>query len=80
MKKENETMRNKLVIVDETSMIGILLGYSLLSMVKDANIILVGDVDQLASVEPGCFMKDVDSSAIAVSWLTKGFRNGGSIS
>lgn len=80
MKKENETMRNKLVIVDETSMIGILLGYSLLSMVKDANIILVGDVDQLASVEPGCFMKDmIDSSAIAVSWLTKGFRNGGSI-
>ncbi len=80
MKKKDETMRNKLVIVDETSMIGISLGYSLLSMVKDANLILVGDVDQLASVEPGCFMKDIiDSSSIAVSWLTKGFRNGGSI-
>jgi len=75
-----EHLENKLIIVDETSMIGIKLGFALLKMSKDCNLVLVGDIDQLASIEPGSFMKDIiESGEVSVSYLTKGFRNGGSI-
>lgn len=70
----------KLVIVDESSMMGILLAKRLLKYLRNANVIFVGDVDQLASIEPGCFLKDIIASGkVTVSKLTKGFRNGGSI-
>lgn len=72
--------KKKLVIVDEVSMVGIKLGLSLLKIARYCNLILVGDVDQLASIEPGLFMKDIiESGIVPVSKLTKGFRNGGSI-
>lgn len=80
IKQSGEKPERKLIVVDETSMIGTKLASVLLSNVKNCNIIFVGDIDQLASIEPGCFMKDIISCGqVMVSYLTKGFRNGGSI-
>lgn len=81
---KNKTFSNppegKLIIVDESSMIGILLGENVMEFAKNNNLILVGDVDQLASIEPGNFLRDlIESKRIPVSFLRKGFRNDGSI-
>lgn len=75
-----ENTDGKLYIIDETSMIGIMLGNTVLKMGRHSNIIFVGDIDQLASIEPGTFMKDmIESGIVPVSRLTKGFRSDGSI-
>jgi exodeoxyribonuclease V alpha subunit len=63
------------VIVDESSMLDIGLACSLLSAIGDANLILVGDVDQLPAVGPGTFLKDlIDSGSVPVVRLTHIFR------
>lgn len=66
------------VIVDETSMVDIQLASSLLEAIPStAHLILVGDVNQLPSVGPGSFMKDVIESGVAsVSSLTEIKRQG----
>jgi len=52
-----------LVIVDEASMIDLVLLDRLLQAVKpEARLILLGDQDQLPSVEPGCAFKDLVQS------------------
>lgn len=72
--------RNKLIIVDEASMIGVLLGETVMEFAENNNLILVGDVDQLASIEPGNFLRDlIESKCVPTSFLKKGFRNDGSI-
>lgn len=45
-----------MVIVDETSMLGVELAYDLLQAIGKANICFVGDKDQLPSVDPGNFL------------------------
>jgi exodeoxyribonuclease V alpha subunit len=81
--RENAFRRNAtspleadLVVVDEASMLDILLGASLLGAIKSpTSIILVGDVDQLPPVGPGNFLRDlIDSRKLAVSRLTQIFR------
>ncbi|MFZ5687188.1 MAG: ATP-dependent RecD-like DNA helicase, partial [Bacillota bacterium] len=64
------------LIIDETSMVDIILMYNLLKAVADKTIvILVGDVDQLPSVGPGNVLKDIiDSGIVNVVRLTKIFR------
>lgn len=63
------------LIVDECSMVGILLMRRLLEGVcKDARIILVGDKDQLPSVEAGCVLKDILDSDLPSVCLTEIFR------
>lgn len=64
------------LIIDEASMIDILLMYSLLKAVPDKmRLILVGDVDQLPSVGAGTVLQDIIESGIApVVRLTKIFR------
>ena len=64
------------VIVDEASMLDVLLANSLLKAIHPlSQLILVGDVDQLPSVGPGTVLRDViDSGAIPVTKLTKVFR------
>jgi len=59
------------LIIDETSMIDIELMASLLAACKpECKLILVGDVDQLPSVGPGCVLKDViDSEVVPVTRL-----------
>lgn len=64
------------LIIDETSMVDIILMYNLLKAVSDGTVvILVGDVDQLPSVGAGNVLKDIISSAVApVVYLTRIFR------
>ena len=63
----------KLIIIDEASMIDIFLANSLLKAIKDdAKVIIVGDVDQLPSVGPGQVLKDlIDSKTIKTSYLNE---------
>ena len=64
------------VIVDEFSMVDILLFYNLLkALPKDAHLLLVGDADQLPSVGPGNVLRDLlRSEAIPTVRLTELFR------
>ncbi len=52
-----------LVIVDEASMLDLLLAYSLVRAIRPGtHLVLVGDVDQLPSVGPGNVLRDVISA------------------
>lgn len=64
------------LLVDEGSMVDITLMYSLLkALPKHAALVLVGDVDQIPSVGPGCVLESViDSGAIPTVRLTQIFR------
>ena len=66
----------ELLVVDEASMVDILLMHALLRAVPDrAALLVVGDVDQLPSVGPGQVLADVIASgAVPVVRLTEVFR------
>lgn len=68
-----------LVVVDEASMVDVILANQLLRAVSPwACLVLVGDVDQLPSVGPGTFLSDViRSDAVPVVRLTHIFRQAG---
>jgi len=65
-----------LLVIDESSMVDILLMHALLRAVPDrAALLIVGDVDQLPSVGPGQVLADVIASgAVPVVRLTEVFR------
>jgi len=65
-----------LLIVDETSMVDVMLMQALLKAIPNrAALLVVGDIDQLASVGPGQVLSDVISSgAIPLVRLTEVFR------
>ncbi|MBK9091117.1 MAG: ATP-dependent RecD-like DNA helicase [Holophagales bacterium] len=65
-----------LVVVDEASMIDVLLARSLLeAMPPGAALLLVGDADQLPSVGPGQVLRDIlESAAVPAVRLTEIFR------
>ena len=65
-----------LLVVDETSMVDVMLMQALMKAVPDeAALLLVGDIDQLPSVGPGQVLADVISSgAVPVVRLTEVFR------
>jgi exodeoxyribonuclease V alpha subunit len=65
-----------LLVVDETSMVDVLLMQALMKAVPDkAALLIVGDIDQLPSVGPGQVLADVISSgAVPVVRLTEVFR------
>ena len=65
-----------LLVVDETSMVDVLLMRALLAAVPDrAALLVVGDVDQLPSVGPGQVLADIIASgAVPVVRLTEVFR------
>lgn len=64
------------IIVDEASMVDTSLFYSLVAAIPiEANVIIVGDVDQLPSVGPGSVLSDlIGSGAATVVKLTEIFR------
>src|SRR5262249_33338006 len=68
-----------LLIVDETSMVDVVLMNQLLRAVPAwACLVLVGDVDQLPSVGPGAVLADIIASrAVPVVRLTEIFRQAG---
>jgi exodeoxyribonuclease V alpha subunit len=65
-----------LLVVDETSMVDVLLMQALLRAVPDhAALLIVGDIDQLPSVGPGQVLADIIASgAVPVVRLTEVFR------
>ena len=63
---EQNPLDTDLIIIDETSMVDILLMYHLLNAIETgSHLLLVGDVDQLPSVGPGNVLRDVIDSGVA---------------
>ncbi len=77
-KNNDNPIRTDLLIVDEASMIDVQLAASLLDAVPNAaRVVLVGDADQLPSVGPGAFLKDlIACEAVPVARLEVIFRQG----
>ncbi len=73
---EDNPLEADVIIIDEMSMVDILLMNSLLKAIAvGTRLILVGDVDQLPSVGPGNVLRDViDAGEFPVVKLTKIFR------
>ncbi|MDD3415333.1 MAG: ATP-dependent RecD-like DNA helicase [Lachnospiraceae bacterium] len=75
-RNENNPIESDVIIVDEMSMVDIFLFHALLqAIIVGTKLILVGDVNQLPSVGPGCVLKDIiNSEKFAVVELEKIFR------
>ena len=80
LRNEDKPLECDLLIVDETSMVDILLMYALLrALPKTSALIMVGDVDQLPSVGPGNALRDLIESGVSpVVRLTEVFRQAAS--
>ena len=75
-KNEENPLQGDVLIIDECSMIDIMLMYNLLKAVPDPmTVILVGDIDQLPSVGAGNVLRDIiESGCFPVVKLTRIFR------
>ncbi len=75
-RNEENPLEADVIIIDEMSMVDIFLMHSLLRAVSaGTRLILVGDINQLPSVGPGCVLKDmIRSEKYHVVMLTKIFR------
>ncbi len=75
-RNEENPLEADVIIIDEMSMVDIFLMYALLRAVSvGTRLILVGDINQLPSVGPGCVLKDlITSKAYHVVMLEKIFR------
>lgn len=73
---ENNPLTVQSVIIDEASMLDIRLADALIRAVpKTAQLILIGDVDQLPSVGPGNVLRDlISSAAVPYTRLSRIFR------
>ena len=76
-KSQTEATPAKTLILDEASMITSFLLVQLLKVYPTIEqIIIVGDINQLEPIGPGCFMKQmIESNAIPVYTLTKCYRS-----
>lgn len=74
----NNPLPRSYIIVDETSMVDIQIAYALLaSVAAGANIIFIGDVNQLPSVGPGQFLYDlIESDKFETTYLVNVYRQG----
>ena len=75
-KNESNPLEADVIIIDEVSMVDVLLMFHLLKAIKPGTrLILVGDADQLPPVGPGDVLRDViDSGMIPVVRLDEIFR------
>jgi len=73
---ESNPLKTNCVIIDEVSMVDVMLMFSLLrALPRDCRLILVGDKDQLPSVGAGNVLGDLlESNIITTTMLTKIFR------
>jgi exodeoxyribonuclease V alpha subunit len=73
---DNNLLDCDLLVIDESSMVDVMLMQALMKAVPDnAALLMVGDIDQLPSVGPGQVLADViSSSAMPVVRLTEVFR------
>lgn len=76
---EHNPLDADLIVVDEASMLDLVLFYNLLKAIKpDSHLLLVGDVDQLPSVGAGDVLRDVIRSGVGpVTQLDVIFRQSG---
>ncbi len=81
-KDEADPLDVDLLVVDEASMVDVLLMNQLLKAVPDhAAVLFVGDVDQLPSVGPGAVLQDIiESGQVPTVRLTEIFRQAASSS
>ncbi|MGH7275300.1 MAG: SF1B family DNA helicase RecD2 [Nitrospiria bacterium] len=77
-RNQERPLQADLIILDEASMIDLLLMNHLLKAVPlQATLLLVGDIDQLPSVGPGQVLRDIiDAGVVPVIRLTDVFRQG----
>jgi exodeoxyribonuclease V alpha subunit len=69
-------LRHDVVVVDETSMVALSMMARLLEAVRrDARLVLVGDPEQLASVEAGAVLGDIAGRATAGLWMGDAVRH-----
>ena len=75
-RNENNPLECDLLVVDETSMVDIvLMSHLLRALPTKANLLLVGDMDQLPSVGPGMVLRHlIESQTVPVVRLTEVFR------
>ena len=75
-KNSDNKLIGDVLIVDESSMIDLILMYNLIKAVPDSmKVILIGDVNQLPSVGSGNVLKDIiESGVVPVISLTKIYR------
>jgi exodeoxyribonuclease V alpha subunit len=75
-RNEANPLQCDLLVVDETSMVDvILMNHLLRALPVNASLLLVGDVDQLPSVGPGMVLKNlIESGVVPVVRLTEVFR------
>ncbi len=74
---ETNKLPHDLIVIDEMSMVDIIIFYKLLKAVKDdAVLVLVGDVNQIPSVSPGDVLRDIIKTEkfFPVTFLNKVFR------
>jgi len=73
---EENPLETQALVVDETSMLDLFLAHSLVKAIpRDAQVLLVGDIDQLPSVGPGMVLRDlINSAQVPVVRLTEVFR------
>ncbi|MCI5779136.1 MAG: ATP-dependent RecD-like DNA helicase [Lentisphaeria bacterium] len=76
---QNNRLNCELIIVDETSMLDIILACQLFQAIPPGcSVVLVGDADQLPSVGPGRVLADLmESGFFGVTKLTRIFRQSG---
>ncbi len=77
---KNNPLDTDLVVVDETSMVDIVLMNRLLAAIPDRSaLMIIGDVDQLPSVGPGSVLSDIiESGVVPTVRLTEIFRQAAS--
>ena len=80
-KKRKELLDFHFVIIDEVSMLGSALFYNLLKHLdmNSAKVILVGDIYQLSSVDPGALLRDLRHLGVYTKMLNNNFRSDGQI-
>ena len=65
-RNENNPIDADLIVIDEASMLDLILAYNLLKAIDSAShLLLVGDVDQLPSVGAGDVLRDLIASGVA---------------
>ncbi len=73
---EQNPLEAEAIVVDESSMLDLFLAHSLFKAIPpEAQVLLVGDIDQLPSVGPGMVLRDlIASEQIPIVRLTEVFR------
>lgn len=75
---ENNHLPHKVIVIDEVSMLDLKIAYSLISALRDdAQVVFVGDIEQLPPVGYGYFLRDAIESGIPTIKLLEVHRQKG---